>query len=159
MTTYQADWESTLTPTDRAVSSPPNYVEMIETVISSMEEEGSAVVNHGEEGQGHLWRFNYGTITVYVQLTGTTDEDALKVWSSVLPLPARDEGKLMRQLLEMSWDKTFEARFGIFNDEVVVLSCRTVADLSAGEISRAITVVANVADDNDEVLQLQFGHQ
>jgi len=52
----------------------------------------------------------------------------------------------MRHLLEMNWSGTFEACFGIFNDQVVVLSTRTLAELSPGEISRIITVVATIAD-------------
>jgi hypothetical protein len=43
------------------------------------------------------------------------------------------------------------------NDQVVVISQRTVADLSPGEISRAITLVATVADNNDEMLRESFG--
>ncbi|MBD2018715.1 YbjN domain-containing protein, partial [Leptolyngbya sp. FACHB-36] len=33
----------------------------------------------------------------------------------------------------------------------------TLADLSPSEISRAITIVATLADDNDDALQSQFG--
>jgi len=62
----------------------------------------------------------------------------------------------MRKLLEMNWSATFEACFGIFNNQVVALSTRSVADLSPGEISRTITVVATIADENDEVLQQEF---
>jgi len=43
-----------------------------------------------------------------------------------------DEVRLMRHLLEMNWSGTFEACFGIFNDQVVVLSTRTLAELSPG---------------------------
>ncbi|MEQ8973871.1 MAG: YbjN domain-containing protein [Coleofasciculus sp. C1-SOL-03] len=132
-----------------------NYVETIETVISSLEQDDSAMVSHNEEG--YLWKFKYGSVEVFVQLTGSTDEDTFTVWSSVLNLPAEKEAELMRRLLEMNWSDTFEARFGIVDDQVVVLSSRTVAELSPGEISRAITIVATIADDNDEALQDEFG--
>ncbi|MEQ9666933.1 YbjN domain-containing protein [Coleofasciculus sp. G2-EDA-02] len=132
-----------------------NYVETIETVISSLEQDDSAMVSHNEEG--YLWKFKYGSVEVFVQLTGSTDEDTFTVWSSVLNLPAEKEAELMRRLLEMNWSDTFEARFGIVDDQVVVLSSRTVAELSPGEISRAITIVATIADDNDEALQEEFG--
>ncbi|MEQ8757008.1 MAG: YbjN domain-containing protein [Coleofasciculus sp. G1-WW12-02] len=132
-----------------------NYVETIETVISSLEQDDSAMVSHNDEG--YLWKFKYGSVEVFVQLTGSTDEDTFTVWSSVLHLPAEKEAELMRRLLEMNWSDTFEARFGIVDDQVVVLSSRTVAELSPGEISRAITIVATIADDNDEALQEEFG--
>lgn len=132
-----------------------NYVELIQTVIASLEQDDSAMVSQTQEG--YLWKFKYGSVEVFVQLTGLTDEDTLTVWSSVLQLPAKDEGRLMRQLLEKNWSGTFEACFGIFNDQVVVLSTRTLAELSPGEISRLITVVATIADENDEALHSEFG--
>lgn len=136
-------------------SAAVNHVEIIETVISSLDQEGSAMVSHSEDG--YMWKFKYGSVEVFVQLTGTTDDDTFTVWSSVLQLPAKNEPELMRKLLEMNWSDTFESCFAIFNNQVVVLSTRTVAELSAGEISRAITVVATIADDNDDALQSEFG--
>jgi hypothetical protein len=57
----------------------------------------------------------------------------------------------------MNWAETFETCFGLMGDRVVVLAQRTVADLSPGEISRSITLVASVADDHDEMLIATFG--
>ncbi|MCC5638677.1 YbjN domain-containing protein [Nostoc sp. CHAB 5844] len=133
-----------------------NHLEVIENVIDSLEQDDSAMVSHTPDG-GYLWKFNYGSVEVFVQLTGKTDEDTITVWSVVLKLPAKDEPKLMRQLLEMNCSSTFEARFGIIENKVVVISTRTLAELSPGEVSRLITIVATIADNNDEVLQSQFG--
>jgi hypothetical protein len=113
------------------------------------------MVSQNEEG--YLWKFKYGSVEVFVQLTGSTDDDTFTVWSSVLPLPAKNEPQLMRKLLEMNWSDTFESCFAIVDNQVVVLSSRTVAELSPGEISRAITVVATIADDNDDALKTEFG--
>jgi len=98
---------------------------------------GTGRERDGEQNQeGYVWKFRYGS--VFVQLTGLADEDTFTVWSSVLKLPANDEVRLMRHLLEMNWSGTFEACFGIFNDQVVVLSTRTLAELSPGEISASL---------------------
>lgn len=132
-----------------------SVVEVIETVISSLENENSAMVNRSENG--YLWKFGYGTVEVFVQLTGTTEEDTLTVWSSVLKLPAQKESELMRKLLEMNWSDTFEARFCILGDEVVVSATRAVEELSPGEVSRNITIVASIADEQDEALKAEFG--
>jgi Putative bacterial sensory transduction regulator len=132
-----------------------NLIDVIETVIDSLDSDNTAMVNRSETG--HLWKFKYGTVEVFVQLTGLAEADSLTVWSSVLKLPAKDEAKLTRHLLERNWQNTLEARFGIFNDEVVVVSTRSLADLSPGEISRAITIVATIADESDEPLQAEFG--
>ncbi|MEH2269978.1 MAG: YbjN domain-containing protein [Nostoc sp.] len=133
-----------------------NHLEVIENVIDSLEQDDSAMVSHTPEG-GYLWKFKYGSVQVFVQLNGTTDEDTITVWSAVLNLPAKDEPKLMRYLLELNCSSTFEARFGIIENRVVVISTRTLAELSPGEVSRLITVVATIADNNDEALQTEFG--
>lgn len=132
-----------------------SHQEVIETVISSLDPDKTAMVNHGEGGS--LWKFQYGSVEVFVQMTGENDDDLLTVWAAVLPLPAKNEAELMRQLMEMNWESTFEACFGIFNQQVVVLSQRTVAGLGPQEISRTITLVAAIADENDERLQEAYG--
>lgn len=164
MTTFQPDPETVATQSLSSTelvdelleeATGKNYVDVIQTVISSMAQEDSAMVSHSDAGQ--IWKFKYGSVEVFVQLTGSTDEDTLTVWSSVLNLPAKNEPELMRKLLEMNGAETVEARFAIVNNQVVVISTRTVAELSPGEISRAITIVATIADNNDEILQQQFG--
>jgi len=132
-----------------------NHVEVIETVIASLQEDQSAMVSHSE--QGTLWKFKYGSVEVFVQLTGQTEDDMLVVWSPVLKLPANNEAALMRKLLQLNWTDTFESHFCIADDQIVVLAQRTVAELSPAEVSRNITVVATVADNYDESLQQEFG--
>ncbi len=133
------------------------HLEVIETVITSLDQNDSAMVSR--RNGGYLWKFQYGSVEVFVQLTGNSDEDTLAVWSSVLKLPVKDESRLMRKLLEMNWSDTYETAFALYNQEVVVLTHRTVADLSPVEISRAVTLVASIADDNDETLQAEFGKE
>ena len=164
MTSYQPDPETVAT---QSMSSEElindlvedttsiNHVEVIETVIASLQQDESAMVSQNDSG--YLWKFQYGSVEVFVQLTGQTDEDTFKAWSSILKLPTKDDTRLMRRLLEMNWAETFEASFGIFEQQIVVLSTRTVAELSPGEVSRLITVVATIADQNDDALQSEFG--
>ncbi len=135
-------------------ATPINYVEAIETVIASLDQDNSALVNTSQNG--HLWKFKYGSVDVFVQLSGDTENDTFTAWSPILQLPVSQEVVLLRRLMEMNWLDTMEARFGIFNQQVVVVSSRTVADLSAGEIAHLITIVAAIADEHDEVLQAEF---
>jgi hypothetical protein len=149
--------ESTNVPTlkpEVCLENASSHSDAIETVIASLAQNDSAMVHHTEAG--HVWKFQYGSVEVFVQLTGESDDDLLTVWSPVLKLPVKDELGLMRRLLVMNWSETLETRFAITNDSAVVLSQRAIADLSAGEISRAITLVATIADDNDEALQDAF---
>jgi hypothetical protein len=131
------------------------HLEVIETVISSLDQNQNAMVNRTDEGT--FWKFGYGSVEVYVQLTGLSDDDILTVWSPVLQLPAKDEPSLMRHILEMNCGETFEACFGILGEQVVVLASRPLADISPSEISRIMTIVATIADDNDEALQAEYG--
>ena len=157
MTINQLDVE-TISPLSaetegRAISA--NYVEMIETVISSLEQDRSAMVSRADGG--YLWKFQYGSVDVFVQLTGTEETDTLTVWAAVLKLPAKNEPKLMRHLLEMNCGETLEACFAILSDEVVVFSCRTLTEISAPEISRIMTIVATIADEKDDFLKAEYG--
>ena len=127
-----------------------SYIDVIETVISSMEQEGSAMVNHSEEG--HTWKFRYGSVDVYVQLSGETEDDMFTTWSPVHKLPVQNEPALMRKLLEMNCGSTFEACFGLIDKSIMVFATRTLKDINPSEISRLITIVASIADENDEAL-------
>ncbi len=131
--------------TTETYSSQVSHQEEIETVIYSLEENDSAMVQKNENA--HLWKFQYSDVEVFVQLTGENSDDLFTVWSVVLSLPLDNESQTMRQLLELNWSSTFETSFAIMNEQVVVSAQRTVDDLSASEISRAITLVATVADE------------
>lgn len=157
MTSYQPDSENNELMNDLMIDTASiNHIEVIENVIDTLDESDSAMVNHSEDG-AYLWKFKYGSVEVFVQLTGTSDEDTITVWSSVLKLPAKDEPAMMRYLLQMNCSATLEARFGIIENQVVVITTRTLEDLSAAEVSRLITIVASIADNNDEDLQSKFG--
>ncbi len=152
----QSELLSTPTPDtqDESFVSSSHH-EVIETVIGSMAQANSAMVL--EDAQGQLWKFQYGSVEVFVQLTGETDEDLFTAWATVLTLPVEDELGLFKTILTMNSSQTLETRFALMNDQLVVMQQRTVADLSPGEISRAITLVAAIADDNDEDLKARFG--
>jgi len=155
MTNYQPDLETTTS--EQIEIEGTNLIQVIETVISSLDQSDSAMVSHDETESGYVWKFKYGSVETFVQLTGITDEDTFTVWASVLNLPVQNEPQLTRKLLEMNWLATFEAHFAIFNNQVAIVSTRTVAELSPGEISRIITIVATLADDNDDTLRSEFG--
>jgi hypothetical protein len=129
--------------------------EEIENVLVGLAQDQKVMVGQSEAGR--VWQFEYGSVEVFVQLTGETDEDTLTVWATVLKFPVKNENQLMRKLLEMNWLSTLESHFAITNNQVVVLSSRTLAEISATEISRIITIVATIADNNDDSLQAEFG--
>ena len=134
---------------------PSSHQEAIETVISSMAQKDSAMVQTRDKTK--IWKFQYGSVEVFVQLTGESDDDLLTVWASVLNLPVTDKLGLFEKLLTLNWQTTLETRFALAQDQILVVYQRTVADLSPGEISRAITLVATIADDHDDRLKEEFG--
>ncbi len=138
---------------ESSLSTPANHVvQTIQTVIASMDADNSALENQTID----TWKFQYGTVEVVVNITGTEPNDTFTVFSTVLSAPFKDEAKLTRWLLEKNATDTFEARYALQNDQVLVLSSRSVEDLSPGEISRIITIVAAIADENDEFLKENF---
>jgi hypothetical protein len=147
--------DNTTMSTEELIEGTISHKETIETVISSLDLDDTAMVSHNEAGS--LWKFQYGSVEVFVQLTGETDDDLFTVWASVLKLPVKNETDLMRRLLEMNWSGTFETCFSLQEDRIVVSAQRTVADLHPSESSRIITLVATIADNNDELLQEEFG--
>lgn len=155
MTTADSAFPTLSTEIDMANLDAASYVDTIEAVISSLDQGDGAMV--APPAEGHLWTFKYGSVVVYVQLTGETESDTLTVWSPVLSLPAKDEPRLMRHLLEMNCNETLESRFGISGDQVLVISSRILQDISAAEISRLMTIVATIADDSDDALVAEFG--
>ena len=147
--------ESAATPveTESSFAPPANQiVQTIQTVIGSMDADNSALENQTHD----TWKFQYGTVEVIVSITGMEPTDTFTVFAVVLNAPFKDELKLSRWLLEKNATDTFEARYAIQNDQVLVLASRSVEDLSPAEISRIITIVAAIADDNDEFLKENF---
>ena len=134
---------------------PTSHHDAIETVISSMAQGDSAMVQHSD--QGAAWKFTYGSVSVFVQMTGENDEDIFTVWADVLALPVKDQTALLTEVMQLNWSDTLEALFALRDDHLVTICQRTVADLSPGEISRAITLVATIADDHDDRLKAQYG--
>ncbi|MEN9239427.1 MAG: YbjN domain-containing protein, partial [Thermostichales cyanobacterium SZTDM-1c_bins_54] len=55
---------------------------------------------------GHTWKFTYGTVTVYVHLSGEASSDIFTVWAPVLNLPVSKQEALYATLLEKNWSET-----------------------------------------------------
>jgi hypothetical protein len=139
-----------------------DIVEEIEAVISSLDYDKTAMVSHGD--QGRVWKFNYGSVEVMVQISGSGEDDSFTAWASVfdfgtaaLDAPSGQHAKLMHKVLEMNWLGTLDAKFAISGEKLVVAVTRPIADISPGEISRGITLVATIADDHDDAFKADYG--
>lgn len=135
--------ETTLDSSALSATAPLDYIDIIETVISSLADADSAQVSH--TGSGTIWKFRYGQLEVFVQLTGSSEDDLFTVWAKVFPLSESTDATLLQRLLTLNWADTLEARFALYDDHITMVASRTVADLSGGKISGAITLVASIA--------------
>ncbi len=131
-----------------------DWVDIIETVISGLHQGEAPLVGQTETGK--IWTFRYGSADVFVQLSGYSEEDFLTIWSPVLPLPVADPLALYQKLLSLNWLTTFEAHFAIAEEQVQVVTTRTLGGITAAEIARLITIVATLADDYDDQLKAEF---
>ncbi|WP_164929252.1 YbjN domain-containing protein [Gloeobacter violaceus] len=134
--------------------------EEVEAVIASLAMEGSVrFAQLKESDKGLMWIFKYGTVRVFVVMSGESNDDTLTVWAPVMKLPENSAktGELYAHLLRSNWLETWEARFCLRENEVALHTMRTLDSLDPAEISRAITIVATLADEYDEPLIEQFG--
>lgn len=94
---------------------------------------------------------------------GTRPEDkgSIRVVAPVVELPEDDAAQLtmFRRLLEANGKELVNAAFAIVNDQVAVVSERTVEDLDASEVDRMLRTVGRVADRYDDALASEFGVQ
>jgi Putative bacterial sensory transduction regulator len=138
-----------------------DIVQEIEAVIASLDYDKTAMVSHGDHG--HHWKFHYGSVEVMVQITGKTEDDSFTAWAAVFEFgavtdtPSAKQAQLMHKVLSMNWLATLDAKFAISGEKLVVAVTRPIADISAGEISRGITLVATIADDHDEAFVAEYG--
>ncbi|MBC7881369.1 MAG: YbjN domain-containing protein [Anaerolineae bacterium] len=137
-----------------------SHREETEAVISQLAVEGSArFAQLPDSDKGMMWIFKYGTVKVFVVLSGETDDDTLTVWSPVVKLPvnADKEAALFKYLLKSNWLETWESRFALREDEIVLHTVRTLDSIDPAEISRAITIIASLADEYDEEILQEYG--
>jgi len=89
------------------------------------------------------------------------DKGSIRVVAPVVALPNHSAAQLtlFRRLLEANGKELANAAFAIVNDQVAVISERTVEDLDASEVDRMIRTVGRVADRYDDALASEFGVQ
>lgn len=81
----------------------------------------------------------------------------LRVLAPCVRIGEGDPVALFRHVLEMNARELVGAAFGVFGDEVVVVTERSVEDLDASEVDGAIRTVGRVADRHDDSLAARFG--
>jgi hypothetical protein len=87
------------------------------------------------------------------------DHGVLLILAPVMKVPKRNQEKLYRRLLELSFITTADAAFAIDEqkDEVFVRTLRRLSGLDYEEFEDLVATVAKVCDEWDDLLKKEFG--
>lgn len=89
------------------------------------------------------------------------DEGTIRIVAPVVMLPtdAAKEHAMLRKLLQINAKDLAGTAFALVENQVVVVSERSVQDLDASEVDQLIRSVGRVADRFDDALAAEFGVQ
>jgi hypothetical protein len=111
-----------------------------------------------KEGPEQLaWTLKRGSAAVLVMLLQRADGASLRVVSPTVVFDVAKKDALFARLLELNADGMMGCAFGVVGEKVVVVTERPTKDLSEGEVSHAIRLVAAVSDTYDDKLVAEFG--
>jgi hypothetical protein len=130
-----------------------DYIRLVENVIkrySGLEPDGC----YDEEQ--HCWRFNKGSIEIYVSLLEIGGEYYVNVAAPIMAVPESRREGLFERLLEENAQR-IAVKFSVRDDAVWLEFNREMRGLGFDEAKRALVRVAEVADELDEVLIHEYG--
>ena len=110
-------------------------------------------------GSTMIWALQRGSATVFITLQPTLTDTMLNIYSPILHAPeASRREAFYHRLLRLNFDDLSACAFALDEDnDVVVTTDRTIADLSMVELDELITAVATFADEFDNILADDFG--
>ena len=130
-----------------------DYIRLVENVIkrySGLDPDGC----YDEEQ--HCWRFNKGSIEIYVSLLEIGGEYYVNVAAPIMAVPESRREGLFERLLEENAQR-IAVKFSVRDDAVWLEFNREMRGLGFDEAKRALVRVAEVADELDEVLIHEYG--
>lgn len=133
-------------------------VRLIESVIRSLGLDPASATIPGDTAT-KVYALKRGSARVLVAVHEAESGGTFRVLSPCVRLGASPKPDFLRHLLELNAREVVGAAFGIFGDEVVVVSERSVKDLDASEVESVIRNVGRIADRYDDALAQQFGAQ
>lgn len=107
--------------------------------------------------------FRRGSASGYVTVVEDAEEQddlLLRVSLSIMKVAERREVELYRRLLELNQGLQGRASFSVDSDNVIWLTAgRPLEDLDASEVLDLVLWTAERADDLDDILIGEFGHE
>lgn len=109
-------------------------------------------------GQEIIWVLQHGSATVLLSLRRTEYDVAVELASPILRLPAERREEFLTRLLRLNASEAYGCAFALSEeDDVIVFTGRSTADLSLLELDQMIRRVAGLADKYDDLLAEEFG--
>ncbi len=132
-------------------------IAMVEDVLEELGHDPTTSRQSADDGN-HVWRFQFGSARITVQIVDRDDFTHLRVCSPVMSTDARvDLLKLYRHLLVLNANAVHGAAFAARQNEVQIVSERSTIDIDRSEVKDLIGRVSKYADDFDDKLVDEFG--
>ncbi len=129
---------------------------LIESVIKGLGLDPASATIPGDAAT-KAYALKRGSARVVVAVHSTETGGTFRVLSPCVRIEATSSPDLYKHLLELNARELVGAAFGVFGDEVVVVSERSVKDLDASEVEAAIRNVGRIGDRYDDALAQRFG--
>jgi len=133
-------------------------VRLVESVINTLGLSATdAALPSDEPTKTRAFALKRGSARVVVAVHASDSGGTIRVLAPCVKLGATPSAELFKHLLELNARELVGAAFGVFADEVVVVTERSVQDLNASEVDAMIRGVGRISDRHDDVLAQRFG--
>ena len=133
-------------------------VRLVETVINTLGLSAEdASLPSDEPKKTRAFALKRGSARVVVAVHASEAGGTIRVLAPCVKLGPTPSAELFKHLLELNARELVGAAFGVFGDEVVVVTERSVEDLNASEVDAMIRGVGRIADRHDDALSQRFG--
>ena len=131
---------------------------LIETVIRDHGSDPDKNRVSASEG-GAAWALLFGSAAVMIALNPSNGKQSarLRIVSPVVKIEGEYKLELLKRLLELNGTTLPGVSFGLVNEEVVLVSERTIRGLDLPELEEIIAMIGYYADKYDDLLSLEFG--
>lgn len=133
-------------------------VRLVESVINTLGLSAAEAALPSDEPQKmRAFALKRGSARVVVAVHAGDVGGTIRVLAPCVKLSATPSTEFFKHLLELNARELVGAAFGVYADEVVVVTERSVEDLDASEVDAMIRTVGRIADRHDDVLAKRFG--
>ena len=133
-------------------------VRLVESVINTLGLSAADAALPADEPQKmRAFALKRGSARVVVAVHASEVGGTIRVLAPCVKLSATPSAEFFKHLLELNARELVGAAFAVYDEEVVVVTERSVEDLNASEVDSMIRGVGRIADRHDDALAQRFG--